>query len=68
MVRRSEPQVEVRLPSSVASWIRAMSERVGAPAHTVIHVLLDRYVQRLPPASRAKVEKRLRRWRERHTH
>jgi hypothetical protein len=67
MVRRSEPSVEVWVPKSVALWIRAMADRIGAPAHMVIHVLLDRYLQRLPPASREKFEERLRRWRERTT-
>ena len=42
-----------------------MADRIGAPAHMVLHVLLDRYLRRLPPASREKFEERLRRWRER---
>jgi hypothetical protein len=61
MVRRHERRAEVRVPSSVASWIRAMGKRVGAPAHRVIDVLLDRYVERLPPSSRRKFDTLLRR-------
>ena len=68
MVRRLEPQAEVSVPRSVAGWLRAMSDRAGAPAHRILGVLLDRYVQRLPPASRQKFEERLQRWRERNVH
>lgn len=65
MVRRHEREAELWVPSPVESWIRAMSKRVGAPAHRVLGVLLDRYVQRLSPSSRKKFDERLRRWRDR---
>jgi len=52
---------EISVPRSVASWLRSMSERVGEPAHRVIRVLLDSYIQCLPHSARRKLDEMLRR-------
>jgi hypothetical protein len=65
MSRQFEPWAELWLPAPVVSLVLTISRRLGAPAHRVLDVLLDRYIQRLPAASREKFEERLRRRRER---
>jgi hypothetical protein len=43
-----------------------MSERAGAPAHRVLRVLLDRYIQRMPASARNRVARLLQLRRDRH--
>jgi hypothetical protein len=66
MVQREESWAEVSVPRSVAAWLYAISERAGEPAHRVMRVLLDGYIERLPPAARAKFDEILRARRGRH--
>jgi hypothetical protein len=65
MPRSKDEYEDVNVPASVASWLYVMSRRVGAPAHRVVRVLLDRYIQQLPVESQRRLTEILRRCRER---
>jgi hypothetical protein len=55
MVQPESPWADVAVPASVAHWIRAMSRRAGAPAHQIVRVLIDCYIQRMPAAARKRL-------------
>jgi hypothetical protein len=64
MNRRRIDWSSVQVPRSVGQWVRAMSARIGAPAHRIVRQLIDDYVERLPPGPRRQYERIVSRIRE----